>query len=90
MKIKFLTVFSVLILLQLISYSQYISGFGIKGGVTLSDQKHEYKKFDYNYNNFFYYNIYKIIYFFLLIFFFFYIRLYIIYYLTFSILIFYY
>ncbi len=47
MKIKFLSVLSVLFMFQIISYSQFFSGFGIKGGVTLSNQKHEYKKFDY-------------------------------------------
>lgn len=47
MKIKFLSVLSVLFMFQIITYSQFFSGFGIKGGVTLSNQKHEYKQFDY-------------------------------------------
>ncbi len=47
MKIKFLAVLSLVCLSYNISYSQFLSGLGIKAGSTFSNQKYDYKKFDY-------------------------------------------
>lgn len=45
MKTKILILAFILIMFTINSYSQFVSGFGIKGGITLSNQLYEYKKY---------------------------------------------
>lgn len=48
MKTKIVLAISIVSLFASTSFSQFISGFGIKGGITLSNQIYDYKRFDYN------------------------------------------